>query len=165
MTELDKSTWLQAQLQQLPEELTPERDLWPGIAARLDRRRHGWVPLAVAASILISAASALFSWHVYEIHRQETAIALQELQRIESPYRAAQAVYKKQWPALRSHLDPATAAAIERNLRIIHQADLELVEQLRRHPGNPALQDLLRQTLAQELDLYQRASRAAYQSI
>lgn len=165
MTELDKPAWLKAQLERLPEELTPERDLWPGIAAQLDRPRHGWVPLAVAASILVSAASALFSWHAYQIRRQETAIALQELQRIESPYRTAQAAYVKEWPALRSHLDPATAADIERNLRIIHRANAELVEQLRRHPGNQALQRLLRQTLAQEVDLYQRATNAAHQSI
>lgn len=57
MTDTD----LRWRLRQLPRELAPERDLWPGIAARLPapaaRRRTTWPAwLAMAASVLIAVA-------------------------------------------------------------------------------------------------------------
>lgn len=164
MMETQTPEWLRPHLHRLPAELIPERDLWPGIARRLDPPRHRWIPVAVAASILISVASALCSWNLYETRRQETTLAMRELERIESPYMAARAVYTRQWPELRSQLDPETVKIFERNLRIIHNANAELMNALRKQPGNPALQRLLQQTLSQELDLYQRAMEAAYQS-
>src|SRR5258707_1350709 len=42
---------------QLPKRIEPPRDLWPGIAARIDRRswrrRLYWVPLAAAAALVL----------------------------------------------------------------------------------------------------------------
>jgi hypothetical protein len=56
MTETD----LRWRLRQLPREIAPERDLWPGIAARLHapvRRRAPWRSgLAIAASVLLALA-------------------------------------------------------------------------------------------------------------
>lgn len=56
MTEID----LRWRLRQLPRELEPSRDLWAGIAARIDtpapRRtpRPWWLSLAMAASVLVA---------------------------------------------------------------------------------------------------------------
>ena len=57
MTEID----LRWQLRQLPREIEPGRDLWPGIAAAIERRperrasRHSWAFLAMAASVVLAA--------------------------------------------------------------------------------------------------------------
>jgi hypothetical protein len=46
---------------------------------------------------------------------------------------------------------------IERNLEIIHRANVDLQIALEQQPDSPALRRLLRQTLAKEIDVYQRA--------
>lgn len=57
MTETD----LRWRLRQLPRDVEPSRDLWAGIAARIDapapRRapRVWWLPLAMAASVLVAS--------------------------------------------------------------------------------------------------------------
>ena len=43
-------------LRELPQSVTPRRDLWPGIEAQLAPRRRSWViPTSVAASFLLAA--------------------------------------------------------------------------------------------------------------
>ena len=169
MSDTNRPSWLEKHLAALPRELNPERDLWPDIARRLDRPvRRAWIPLAVAASLVLSAASALFTWHLYE-QRQADAAALlaahETIRQIESPYLQARGTYEEQWPALRTRLDPEIAALIDRNLAIIRQANAELARALEKQPENRGLQRLLRQTLAQEVDVYQRALGAARNAI
>ncbi len=47
------------QLDALPKSLQPQRDLWPGIAQRLPARaparRRPWIPMSLAASVLLTA--------------------------------------------------------------------------------------------------------------
>ncbi|TDJ33755.1 MAG: hypothetical protein E2O56_03320, partial [Gammaproteobacteria bacterium] len=54
----------------LPREIQPTRDLWPDIAHQITRestargRPRGWLPLALAASVLIAVSSAVTLWLV-----------------------------------------------------------------------------------------------------
>ncbi len=62
--ELAEAAGLAARIAELPQTLEPERDLWPGVAARLDaarvaRGRFGRRELAVAASVLLAAAAVV----------------------------------------------------------------------------------------------------------
>lgn len=165
MSETERPSWLEKYLSTLPREMDPRRDLWPDIARRLDAPgRRNWIPAAVAASLILSAISALFTWHLYE-QRQADAAALiaarEYIRQIESPYLQARHTYEAQWPVLRGQLEPETAVLIERNLEIIRKANAELSRALERQPDSTGLQRLLRQTLAKEVDVYQRALGAA----
>ena len=169
MSRNDRPEWLQEHLDALPRELEPRRDLWPGIVAGVQRgRRNFWVPVGIAASLVLSASAAWFTWLGYQESARNAdtmATVAGVLQQIQSPYVAVRADYAAQWPALRQELDPETAAVVEKNLAIIHQARTELVRALEKQPNDPALQQLLRRTLAAEVDLYQRVRSAARRSI
>ncbi len=156
--------WLQGQLQSLPAELTPARDLWPEVARQLDRNpRQRWLPLAMAASVLVSVLSATLTWQLYQQRQTELSVATAEqlLQQLESPYSQARVSYAEQWPKVRAALDPETAVIVERNLEIIRNAHQELAKALKKRPDDPALQQLMRQTLAKELEVYQIAENAS----
>ena len=169
MNQNDAPEWLKNHLQALPAEIPPARDLWPGIARRLDRPgHHGWMPMAVAASVLISVTATWFTWHVFEQQRHDAAALLaaqQLLQQIQQPYLPVRAEYEAQWPALRAQLDPETARVVEHNLKIIHKANAELARALERQPDSPVLRQLLRQTMNQEVEVYRRAAAAGRPAI
>ena len=57
---------LQDAVSRLPKRIEPPRDLWPGIEARLWRRRWYWVPLAAAAVLvfLLIARAERSAWDV-----------------------------------------------------------------------------------------------------
>lgn len=68
MTDTDRNddARLDAQLRRLPQSIEPGRDLWPGIAARLEpressgvRRRPAWALQAAAAVLLVAGSSLL----------------------------------------------------------------------------------------------------------
>lgn len=169
MNDNNAPEWLRARLSELPAEVAPARDLWPDIARRLEVRRTGrWMPLAAAASVVISVAAVWFTWQVFEQQRHDAAAlmaARQMLEQIQQPYLPARATYATQWPALRAQLDLETAAVVEDNLEIIRKANTELTQALERNPHSPVLQQLLRRTLAQELDVYQRVAAAGRSAI
>ncbi len=156
--------WLQKHLDTLPAELPPVRDLWPEVAQQLDRQpRQRWLPIAMAASVLVSVLSATLTWQMYQQRQTELSVASAEqlLQQLESPYSQARVSYAEQWPKVRAALDPETAAIVERNLEIIRNAHQELAKALKKQPDDPALQQLMRQTLAKELEVYQTAENAS----
>ncbi len=164
----DQPEWLRQQLDTLQPELQPSRDLWPEIAQQINRQpKQRWVPAAVAASVLVSAVSGIFTWQVYQQRQSDMAVANAErlLQQIESPYSQARVSYAEQWPSMRANLDPETAEIVERNLEIIGKAHQELAKALQKQPDDPALQQLMRQTLAKEIEVYQVAENASRVSI
>ena len=169
MKENDTPDWLRTHLQALPGEIPPARDLWPEIAQRLDRPGHfRWMPVAVAASVLISVTATWFTWQVFEQQRRDAAALLTAqrlLQEIRQPYLPVRAEYEAQWPMLRAQLDPDTATVVERNLEIIHKANAELAKALERQPDSPVLRQLLRQTMTQEVNVYRRAAAAGRPAI
>ncbi|MGQ0383730.1 MAG: hypothetical protein ACT4UP_03460, partial [Gammaproteobacteria bacterium] len=73
---------LVAKARELPQEVAPASDLWPGIAARLESqpheaapRRFGW-PMALAAGFMVAAVSALLTWVLMKDGREPDAAVM-----------------------------------------------------------------------------------------
>jgi hypothetical protein len=156
----ERPEWLDKHLATLPREMTPGRDLWPGIESRIRAPRRWWIPASVAAGAMAAAMAWMLAGQMGQEQAPVPAVASVELPAPvdqADPWSPARARYSQEWPAVREQLGPETAAVIERNLEIIHRANVDLQIALEQQPDNPALRRLLRQTLAKEIDVYQRA--------
>ena len=166
--------WLQQALRELPKDMAPERDLWPTISAQIEAQSENGVqqprrrfPYAIAASVLITGAALLFSYQNYQQRlatEARLADAEQVLQQVESPYQYARVSYREQWPELKQYLSPETAEVIEKNLQTIRAAQAEIEQALKKEPNSIELQQLLHQSLNQELSVYRKAEKAARHS-
>lgn len=136
-------------LERIPMRRAPARDLWPGIEARITQpeRRRGWLPLALAASVVAGLAGLLTVGVVTR-----------------GPGGA-------RGDALQAHLDPAeteylggtrglplttdSRAIVEANLGLMRAAEREVRQALEQDPDSPTLRSLLAST-----ENRQRALRA-----
>jgi len=145
---------------ELPRELSPDRDLWPGIRATIERgddvrdraagtpASHAWLRWAgLAASVLIVVLAALAGarWLRPEATAPITALpaaapgaelVLEEFRNAESQYEQASRTLLEVLEERKGELSPETFAAIEENLRIIDQAIDEVRAALEADPGN-----------------------------
>lgn len=149
----DKDPKLDKALDRLPRELPPQRDLWPGIEARIRHRsrRPLWA-YSLAASLLV-AAGAL--WIALGVHRhaatpQET-VPVATVSPANS-YFAQRAAYAEESVQNAPNLSPATRQVILKNLRIIEGSMQDIQLALDHDPNNPRLRSLL-------FDLYQNEAR------
>ena len=147
----------------LAREVQPGRDLWPGIAARLEQRRRAPRPLwaySLAASLfLVVGAGGL--WFAFGQHRAAPGAAPEyAVTTPVDPYLAQRAAYAEQSVQGATDLDPATRGVILKNLHIIEGSMQKIQAALDKDPNNPRLRALL-------YDLYQNESRllAATQQI
>jgi len=172
---------LLAQAAALPDELQPERDLWPGIAARLERRRV--VPFAPARRragfgslfALAAAAAALLAVLLPrgDGHRAPGA-ALGSTDASLQPASlgsanslgAAQAEYERATrqllQALRAEgrpLPPETLESLHENLATIDKALGDIRAALDKDPQNAQLARLLNSTHRRRLTVLQQAVR------
>lgn len=144
-------TELRWQLRQLPREIEPPRDLWPGIAARLPsarpaRKGRGWLAgLAIAASLCLAVGIA---WAPRTAPVEPQA----ELVR-----REAQALTREYQTALAQFEGAPLPAPIEPALATLDQSVVEIRRALDRDPGAHYLLDQLRRTYSRRLSLTQRA--------
>jgi hypothetical protein len=124
-------------LRELPRELAPARDLWPGIAPRLRRRRNPqpWIGLALAASVVVALAVQL-RWQ----HAVGPDPALPE---------SAAAAPMALAAAMPSH----QRALVKANLKIADDAASQLQRALRQQPDSASLQRLLVGTRRQQHEL------------
>lgn len=145
-------TGLRWQLRQLPREIDPARDLWPGIAARLPapRRRPRWLPLglAMAASLLLAIGIGL-RWLPpgQAAEPQQARMLAAETEAMVREFEAALIQLGPQ--PLPSELR-ADIETLDRSAEAIRHA-------LRADPGSARLLDQLRRTYARRLALTQRA--------
>ncbi|MEW6168665.1 MAG: hypothetical protein AB1651_13355 [Pseudomonadota bacterium] len=126
-------------LSRLRLEREPERDLWPGIAARLKPRRRRWPGYALAASI--AAAVAVGVWQQTPQAPAPPAVAA-------SAARGARAVFPQQEALLRA------------NLAIVGDAENQLQYALEQDPQSASLRRLLASMQEQRSDLRGRLERA-----
>jgi hypothetical protein len=113
-------------LDRLTRARTPQRDLWPGIHARLAARRrsrYGLVQFALAAS-LVAGLAAVFSLN---------------LQRQADPAGAVEMA------ALPKH-DASSRAIVEAHLSMVRQAERQVRQALEQNPDSPTLRSLLAST-------------------
>ena len=128
-------------------EITPTRDLWPGIEGRLRRRgarvtRRGWtLGLAAAAGVIL----ALWVFRPDGVVRNEVA-SEQEV---------------TLWLAQTTGPHAATAKSLARHLEIVAQAIAETRAALDETPGDPALREFLRNLERRRLALLAQAARYA----
>lgn len=152
MTETD----LRWQLRQLPREIEPGRDLWPGIAAAIDRRpsrsasRPTWAFLAMAASVLL-AAGLFWKSPAPEAGApgvDSTAMVVaSESRAITDEYRAA----------LRQYKGAPIPAAFQPSLGELDKSVAQIQRAIAADPQSVFLLDQLRKTYSRRLELTQRA--------
>ena len=170
-------------LAHLPRELTPARDLWPAIAQAMHAgaanqqrepvpaRWPQW-PVALAASLGLVGLVAALSWSV--LRQQATpsllaqggtaAPAKQTMVSFEAPrdaaFLSARAALQSTYEGRLALLAPVTRERVRADLETIHKANADIRDALSRDPASPLLQQLLRSTWQQEIELYTGVSQA-----
>lgn len=144
---------LRWRLRQLPRELDPPADLWPGIAARLQapaprRRRHWPVLLALAACLCLAIGLAATL-------RPAPAAAGFEAELVR---REAEAMTLEYEAALRELGQAPAPEAIAPSLATLDQSAREIREALEADPDAVRLLEQLRRTYSRRLALTQRAA-------
>ena len=177
--------WLQA-ASRLPGEIRPERDLWPGIEARLrseasPRRRRGWrfAATAAAAMLLVTMSSLITLW----VTDRPENLPVSPVQTPAGAVRPAGGIavnatfgpdyllgpkYEKARQQLSRELEtqldtlPAeTREVVEKNLAQLRQALAEINGALADDPGNVLLQQLLMAAYQDELSVLMEVNRMA----
>lgn len=172
---------LLAQAGSLPKDITPARDLWPGIEARLPEQSRPtprplrW-PMAIAAGFLVAAVSALLTWGLMRepgAGGGEATLAgpaLSQPAPVPVHYGPNSALGADQLRArdeLLVHfrqrlaeLPPDTRDTVVRNLAIIQRAADEIDAALAEDPASGLLNGLLLSTYQEELQIYSKVVTA-----
>ena len=152
MTETD----LRWRLRQLPRDIEPAADLWPGIAAAIGRqpaqRTHRWLlsSLAMAASVLLVAGLA---WHRAAAPPPSptvdpaAVVVAAESRAITDEYQAA----------LRQYRGAPVPEAIEPTLGELDRSVAQIQRAIARDPDSVFLLEQLRRTYSTRLALTRRA--------
>ena len=158
---------LDEQLANLPRDVPPPRNLWPGIAGRLQRRPRRARPMLFAAAAAVAGAcvASALTWAV--LHGRAASPATQLAVRARSfdeprnaSYVAARDSLEGSFRERLALLDPATRAQIEASLAVIRRAHEDIRKALASDPASPVLEQLWQSTWHDELDLYDHVVRA-----
>jgi predicted anti-sigma-YlaC factor YlaD len=163
----------------LPRSVAPPRDLWPGLARRLEAERSwsratgAWSPWALAAAATVAVGLAAALW----VGRAPTRVRTVEipppspqavlvtgapaatdpvLAAAERDYDAAAASLLEALQQRKGRLQPETLAAVEANLAVIDRALAEVRQALVQDPSNPELGRMLVATHRKKVDVLSR---------
>ena len=158
-----------AAAQGLSTEISPERDLWPGIARAIaEPQRSRWTPLLAqaAAVVLLVGASSSLTYVAVKDRQQVAAVVPANLVFEQASFGSRYALgleYQEAHRDLSAQLDqelarlsPEARGDVEENLQVIRGAIAEINAALEEEPDRALLQDLLLQTYREELALMQR---------
>ncbi|MFI5184218.1 MAG: zf-HC2 domain-containing protein [Vicinamibacteria bacterium] len=163
-------------------EMDPPRDLWPGIASRIEaerepaagRRARRFLShpsgLAAAAAVVIALASIL-TRRGSEPAPTPTASATlvparngsEHVQAAEVDYIRATGQLMDALNARRSSLSPETQSSVDENLHVIDNALRQVRDALEKDPGNRQLTKMLASTHQKKLDLLLRLLKLSAQ--
>jgi len=165
----------------LPRSLAPARDLWPGIARRIERSwswsglRSSWRPVALAAAAAIVVALAVQFWGGSRPAAVRTVAmpsaspelrAVAESGIVDPVLAAAARDYEQAASALlatlqrrRAVLPPDDLARVEANIEVIDRALFEVRQALVKDPASPELNRMLVATHRKKLDVLRRVVR------
>ena len=164
----------------LPRSVSPPRDLWPGIARRLEQeRRWSWAggvqPWALAAAAVVAVGLAAVLWtgrspstvRRVEIPAATPEARLASLPEVSDPvvaaaerdYEAAANALLEALQKRQSEISPETLVAVRANLDVIDRALGELREALVKDPQNPELNRMLVATHRKKVDVLRRVVR------
>jgi hypothetical protein len=161
---------LRAAIDRLPHEIPPQRDLWPGIAARITPRRprlRSWpIAAAVAGFLAIGALIAALSLHHTSAPTGfANAPAVTPSQPSATPAMPNGRATAIAATVRRStRLDPRMQAELLKNLGIIETSIANIQQALTQDPMSPGLQPLLYQQYRQEAALITAAQRIQLQT-
>ena len=165
----------------LPRSLAPPRDLWPGIAERIERGSAwsalwaSWHPLAFAAAAAAVLGLAAFLWNgagptaVRTVAMPSgspslrpvtnTAVADPVLAAAAREYEAAATALLQALQRRRGVLPPEDLARVEANLEVIDRALEEVRQALVKDPASPELNRMLVATHRKKVDVLRRVVR------
>lgn len=167
-------------LASLPEDVAPQRDLWPQIRAEIEktpiaaptlanRAQSTWFRLA--AGVVLVLGSSFVTYYITRESMQtqvvqvtpEAVPAPQVIgqpasfsfgsQRLGAGYTNARAELDKRFQERLASLPPAARAKVESNRADLRRAAAEISSTLAENPSDPLLQDLLMSTYQSELQL------------
>ena len=159
----------------LATEITPERDLWPGIEEAINApKRSHWTPMLAqaAAVVLLVGASSMITYVVVKYDDANTPpqtivqVAPSNLvfeQAAFGPDHTLESLYGRAGGNVQSNLErelknlsPEARQDINRNLAVIRQAIDEISAALEKEPNNVFLQELLVEAYGNELAVMNR---------
>jgi len=147
---------LRWQLRQLPRELEPRRDLWPGIASQLPAnnsarsRRWPWIAgLALAASLSLAIG---LGWR-----QMEPEISTQDSLRAQLVQREADAMTREYRAAMRHFSGAPMPEPLLPTLLSLDQSAIDIRQAIADDPQSAFLLQQLQRTYARRLTLTQRA--------
>jgi hypothetical protein len=152
---------LDDKLARLSPDITPPRDLWPGITREIVRRPRASPVLAFAAAAWVICFAAVLAWVVLHGRqagvgpRQDSSYMAASLDEPrEAGYMATRAALEETFHERLELLDPKTRTQIESNLATIRAARDDIRKALAADPDSPVLEQLLESAWHDEFDLY-----------
>ena len=172
-------------LASIPEDVAPERDLWPQIRAEIEKtpivapapaRREQATWFRLAAAVLLVLATSLVTYYVtrQSMQPQIAQTAPESLpapevisqpagfsfghEQLGAGYVNARAALDKRFQERIAALPAADRVKVERNLADLRRAADEISATLAKNPSDPLLQDLLMSTYQSELQLLANVS-------
>jgi hypothetical protein len=154
MTETD----LRWRLRQLPRDIEPGRDLWPGIAASLQRpparRSRRWLGgLALAASLTLAVG---LGWRLTPSPSAPVSSMAVSEKTVSPLQREASAMTREYRAALREYAGAPLPKALSPSLQVLDDSAAQIRAALVAQPGSPALLQQLRKTYFRRLALTRR---------
>jgi len=151
---------------QLSTEIAPQRDLWPGIEARLESpaRRSAWTPmLAQAAAILLLVGAS--SGITYVMTRSGSSVSpvivttgldsefvsFGSEHELGEGFQDARSNLAADLDLELDRLSPDARAGVEENLAVIRSAIIEINSAMEAEPDSDLLQELLMNAYREEL--------------
>ena len=169
MNDDDRNDTLIAAASKLSTEISPEQDLWPGIAESIAQpQRRGWMPMFAQAAVvvLLIGASSGITYFATKSQQQPVQEITPELlferasfggrYTLGLDYQDAHSDLAAQLEDELLRLSPEARADVEKNLAIIRSAIGDINAALEDEPENALLQELLLGTYREELSLMQR---------
>ena len=166
------------QARQLDREIEPNSDLWPTIADKIrelpqqefnNSKKQTWMPMAMAASLLLAVASLGFAGYTNYTVQQNSIATLEKQQStvdlIEEPYKLARAGYMTSLATDEMQMSEEVRSVLKKNLKIIDDASIEIRAALIKNPNDPFLTDALLLTRQKELQLLNQVSTQGLDSI
>ena len=152
---------------QLATEITPERDLWPGIeqAIRTPRPRMPWFAQAAAVILLVGASSSVTYLAVNDSSGPAVSVSPELVferaafgaeYHLGPGFQAARNSLRSQLDAELDRLSPDAQQDVQSNLDVIHTAIIEINTALEQEPDSVLLQQKLLRAYREELALLRR---------
>ena len=169
MSDMDRNDKYVTAASQLATDISPERDLWPGIEQGIaPARRSRWTPsLAQAAVVvLLVGASSGLTFLAMKDNQQPAPVITPDLlfepaafssgYALGPEYLEARSDIAAQLDEELARLSPEVRADVEQNLKLIRNAIAEINSALEEEPTSTLLQQLLLNAYQDELALMHR---------